>query len=149
MPLNPALKFDSLRIPAMGHALNELIKDSEYDWSGCSTFTTEEEYKELKWAMKNPPPERQGIDKWTGEPLNIVSAEEAGAPSFEEVKAKYDEYMIEYNEAAGKRERVRHYPEIKEQLDMLYHDIDSGLLGEQAKESSFYSTIKEIKETYQ
>lgn len=149
MPLDPALKFDSLRIPAMGHALNELIKDSGYDWSGCSTFTTEEEYKQLKWAIKNPPPEKQGIDKWTGEPLNIVSAEEAGAPSFEEVKSKYEEYMIEYNEAEGKRQRVGKYPEIKEQLDMLYHDIDSGLLGEQAKQSSFYSTIKEIKDTYQ
>jgi hypothetical protein len=149
MALDPALKFDSLRIPAMGHALNELIKDSGYDWSGCSTFETEEEYKELKWAIINPPPERMGIDKWTGEPLNIVSAEEAGAPSFEEVKAKYDEYMEEYNAAAGKRERVRHYPEIKEQLDMLYHDIDNGLLGDQAKESNFYTTIKEIKDTYQ
>ncbi len=149
MPLDPALKFDSLRIPAMGHALEELIKDSGYDWSGCSTFETEEEYKTLRWAIKNPPPEKQGIDKWTGDPLNLVSAEEAGAPSFEEVKAKYDEYLEEYNAAAGKRQRVRHYPELKEQLDLLYHDIDSGLLGEQAKESTFYTTIKEIKDTYQ
>ena len=29
---------------------------------------------------------------------------------------------------------------------MLYHDIDSGLFGEQAKSGSFYSHIKEIKE---
>lgn len=149
MSLDPSLKFDSLRVPVMGHALNELIKDSDYDWSGCSTFETEEEYKQLKWAMKNAPPEKQGIDKWTGEPLNRVSAEEAGAPSFEEIKSKHDEYMEEYNLAAGKRERVRHYPEIKEQLDMLYHDIDNGLLGDQAKESNFYTTIKEIKDTYQ
>jgi len=149
MTLDPALKFDSLRLPAMGHALNELIKDSGYDWSGCSTFETEYEYKQLKWAIKNPPPEKQGIDKWTGEPLNIVSDEEAGAPSFEEIKLKYDEYLEEYNAAAVKRERVRHYPEIKEQLDMLYHDIDNGLLGDQSKESNFYTTIKEIKDTYQ
>jgi hypothetical protein len=32
---------------------------------------------------------------------------------------------------------------------MLYHDIDNGLLGDQAKESNFYTTIKEIKDTYQ
>lgn len=149
MPLDPALKFDDLRIPAMGHALNELIANSDYDWSGCSTFETEEEYNQLLWAMKNPPPEKQGIDKWTGEPLNRVSAQEANAPSFEEIKKKYDEYLVEYNKAAGKRQRIRHYPEIKEQLDMLYHDIDSGLLGEQAKTSNFYTTIKEIKDTYQ
>jgi hypothetical protein len=28
---------------------------------------------------------------------------------------------------------------------MLYKDIDAGLLGEAAKESQFYTTIKEIK----
>lgn len=149
MSLDPALKFDSLRLPAMGHALNDLIKDSDYDWSGCSTFTTEEEYKELKWAIKNPPPEKQGIDQWTGDPLNLVTSEEAKVPSFEEVKSKYEEYLTEYNEAARKRERVRQYPNIKDQLDMIYHAIDDGLLGETAKESDFYATIKEIKDTYQ
>ena len=149
MPLDPALKFDDLRKPAMGHALNELIKDSDYDWSGCSTFETEEEYNTLIWAIKNPPPEKQGVDKWTGEPLNRVSAEEAGAPSFEEVKKKYEEYILEYDQSAGKRKRIEHYPELKEQLDMLYHDIDQGLLGGQAKESQFYTTIKQIKDTYQ
>jgi len=149
MSLDSALKFDSLRRPAMGHALNELLKDSEYDWSGCTTFETEEEYKELRWAIKNPPPEKQGIDKWTGDPLNLVTAEEAGAPTFAEIKSKYDEYIQEYEEAAGKRERVRNYPDLKEQLDMLYHAIDDGLLGEQAKTSEFYTTIKEVKDTYQ
>jgi hypothetical protein len=49
----------------------------------------------------------------------------------------------------GKRERVRHYPDIKDQLDMIYHAIDNGLLGEQAKTSEFYTNIKEIKDTYQ
>ena len=35
---------------------------------------------------------------------------------------------------------------IPEQLDMLWHDIDEGLFGEQAKTGEFYSTIKSIKD---
>lgn len=40
------------------------------------------------------------------------------------------------------------YPDVVDQLDSLYHDIDSGLLGEPAKKSSFYLTRKEVKDTY-
>lgn len=149
MTLDSHLKFDSLRSPAMGHALNELIKDSNYDWSGCSTFQTEEEYNELFWAIKTPPPEKSGIDPLTGDPLNRVSAEEANAPSFSAIKSKYEEYLLEYDAAAKKRERIQYYPEWKEQFDMLYHDIDSGLLGDSAKLSKFYTTINNIKNTYQ
>lgn len=42
--------------------------------------------------------------------------------------------------------RRNSFQRLEEQLDMLYHDIDSGLFGEQAKSGSFYSHIKEIKE---
>ena len=44
-------------------------------------------------------------------------------------------------------DRKDEYPEIGEQLDMLYHaiDADSDLKG---KFSNFYSTIKSIKEKY-
>lgn len=40
------------------------------------------------------------------------------------------------------------YPEVIEQLDCLYHDIDSGLLGEDAKESSFYLARKAVKDEF-
>ena len=45
-----------------------------------------------------------------------------------------------------KWDREAAYPEIKEQLDKLYHDIDGGLLGEDAKTGSWYLAIKEIKD---
>lgn len=35
-----------------------------------------------------------------------------------------------------------------EQLDMLCHDIDDGLLGEAAKETRFYLARKEVKEAF-
>jgi len=42
--------------------------------------------------------------------------------------------------------RRNSFQRLEEQLDMLYHDIDGGLFGEQAKSGSFYAHIKEIKE---
>lgn len=43
-------------------------------------------------------------------------------------------------------QRMAAYPPDAEQLDMLYHDIGNGLLGEAAKTSSFYLTRKAVKE---
>ena len=39
------------------------------------------------------------------------------------------------------------YPGITEQLDLLWHDIDDGKFGDTAKTSSFYTTIKNIKDS--
>ena len=41
--------------------------------------------------------------------------------------------------------RAREYPQIREQLDMLWHAIDQGGLD---KESDFYKELKKIKEKY-
>ena len=39
------------------------------------------------------------------------------------------------------------YPGIAEQLDLLWHDINDGKLGDTAKTSSFYTTIKNVKDS--
>ena len=39
------------------------------------------------------------------------------------------------------------YPNISEQLDLLWHDIDAGKFGATAKTSSFYTTIKNVKDS--
>lgn len=44
--------------------------------------------------------------------------------------------------------REKEFPELKEQLDLLWHSIDRGFLGEQAKQSPFYIKLKEIKDKY-
>lgn len=44
--------------------------------------------------------------------------------------------------------RAGAYPEMIEQIDMLYHDIDNGLLGEPAKQSSFYLARKSVKDEF-
>ena len=44
--------------------------------------------------------------------------------------------------------RADAYPPDVEQLDMLYHDIDKGLLGKTAQASSFYLARKDVKEAF-
>ena len=85
------------------------------------------------------------------------------ARSIEEIKASLDTNtdddalltaQAEYTRAQEldeetngyKYDRENAYPEIKEQLDKLYHDIDGGLLGEDAKTGSLYLALKEVKD---
>jgi hypothetical protein len=64
---------------------------------------------------------------------------DATLPTEEEVTDKLEELTIEYN-------RYVSYPDLREQLDKLFHDIDSGLLGEDAKTGSLYLALKEVKD---
>ena len=43
---------------------------------------------------------------------------------------------------------LRHYSyaQVGEQLDMLWHDIDQGLFGQEARTGLFYQTIQNIKQ---
>ena len=63
----------------------------------------------------------------------------ATMPSEEEVNAKIVELEWERNRKIA-------YPVIAEQLDKLFHDIDGGLLGEDAKTGSLYLALKEVKD---
>ena len=56
-----------------------------------------------------------------------------------------DPRMIEWNHEIA---RTKLYTDIKDQLDMLYKDIDAGFFGENAKNSTWYQHIKEVKETH-
>ena len=44
-----------------------------------------------------------------------------------------------------KTQRAENYPQVRDQLDMLWHAIDNGTLN---KTSDFYTTIKAVKDTY-
>ena len=44
--------------------------------------------------------------------------------------------------------RKHHYQFIGEQLDVLFHDIDSGKFGNDAKTSNFYINRKAVKDKY-
>ena len=56
-----------------------------------------------------------------------------------------DPRLIEYTHDVA---RQHLYPELRNQIDMLWHDIDSGLFGDAAKTGTFYTTIKQVKDTH-
>ena len=64
-------------------------------------------------------------------------------PTEEEIQTKLKELQVEYN--AKQYQRDRNYPNIGEQLDMLWHAIDNGeILGD--KSCDFFKTLKKVKD---
>ncbi len=61
-----------------------------------------------------------------------------------EVKKPSKEYIDKWEETYGWQ--GRQYPFWKDQLDILWHDIDDGKFGVEAKTSEFYKEIKKIKD---
>ena len=50
--------------------------------------------------------------------------------------------------ATNSTKRAGYYDKLAEQLDKLYHDIDSGKLGTDAKTGNFYLGRKAVKDKY-
>lgn len=59
----------------------------------------------------------------------------------EQIAAELVRLQAEYE--AKEYQRLRQYPSVGDQLDMLWHAIDSGTLN---KTSDFYTTIKAVKD---
>ena len=59
-----------------------------------------------------------------------------------DIQTKITELENEYTNNQYKRNRAAAYPEIKEQLDKLWHDIDNGTL---TKSGDFYTAINTVK----
>lgn len=148
------LRYDRLKAPFRGHVLDALLaeRNIQADYAGSHSFGSEEEYLNLIWHDNSLSDEEKGFDPVTGWNKNRRTYAEMASkfpnlPTWEEIEAEYSEYLTDYDAYAGKRERT--YPRMQEQLDMLFHDIDAGLLGEPAKTSSFYTNIKAIKDAHQ
>lgn len=84
----------------------------------------------FKGYTGNPPETKeqyQGMDIW---------ADKSTAPSWEVISTEIEKLKV-------KEARAKQYPELAEQLDMLWHAIDSGTLD---KDSDFYTSLKAVKE---
>ena len=65
-------------------------------------------------------------------------------PSDSAIQAKYDELVTLWTTTNEPRtDRMLSYPDIEEQLDKLFHDIDDGKLD---KTGTFYTAIKAVKD---
>lgn len=142
-------RYDKLKAPFRGHALADLLvrRGGKYEFSGSFSFQTEAEYRQLEFRDTTASEEEAEIDKWTGRPGNLYTFDQVSSeiPTWAEVEAEYADDLAEYAAYEGKRKRE--YPDIKEQLDLLFKDIEAGKLGEAAKTSQFYTTIKGIKDS--
>lgn len=65
-------------------------------------------------------------------------------PSDSAIQAKYDELVTLWTTTNEPRtDRALSYPNIEEQLDKLFHDIDDGKLD---KTGAFYTALKAVKD---
>ena len=62
-----------------------------------------------------------------------------------DIDAKYDELIKAWNDSEYQRNRKPEYPQIGDQLDMLFHAIDAGKVD---KTSDFYKSLKAVKDKY-
>ena len=82
-------------------------------------------------------------EKHDGTYESIVWKDSSDIVSKKIIDAKAAEIETDYVSKQYQRDRANIYPEIKEQLDMLWHAIDSGTLD---KTSDFYTTLKKVKD---
>ena len=67
-------------------------------------------------------------------------------PSEADIDAKVAEYTAEWDAQAYSRNRKEEYPDLAEQLDLLWHAIDTGTLDDRDHRNKFYTTLKQVKE---
>ena len=66
-------------------------------------------------------------------------------PSIEEIRQKANQLKQQIEDTQYQRDRVKTYPSIGDQLDMLWHAMDSGVL---PKYEPFYDAIKNVKDQF-
>jgi hypothetical protein len=76
----------------------------------------------------------------------ILMTDEEVAQQIMDPSLRTPEYIANRIGAPEATDHSNIYPNIAEQLDRLWHDIDTGLLGNQAKTGDFYLAIKAVKD---
>ena len=63
-------------------------------------------------------------------------------PTEEQIQAKLTELQADYDAKQYQRDRETSYPEIREQLDLLYHDMTAG---KGDKTGEWYKAVNKVK----
>ena len=148
------LRYDVLRAPESGHALQGIIDDQglteKIEFSGSFSCENEQQYLESIRYTDNRDSvteAEKAFDTSTGQFKNggftaaEITARGWTAPTWAEITAELNDMKAEYASYAGKRKRI--YPGVNDQLDQLFHDIEDGKLD---KTGSWYTAIKAIKD---
>ena len=67
-------------------------------------------------------------------------------PTENTIQTKLSELQAEWDSLEYARNRAEQYPELTEQLDLLWHAIDTGTLDDRDHRNKFYSMLKQVKE---
>ena len=78
----------------------------------------------------------------------VVLDDEKVKASMTKLKAEYSVNLYKIERTTNTDENKPPYAPIADQLDMLWHDIDSGKLGDAAKTGTWYLTAKKVKEDF-
>ena len=76
--------------------------------------------------------------EWEIEPEN--------KPTDEEIQTEVVKQEKLIKDTQYQRDRAEAYPELKEQLDLLWHAIDGGKFNVKSKETDFYKKLKAVKD---
>ena len=85
----------------------------------------------------------------SGEDVNRITWEDGNPTSItnDAILAKQTELQTAYDAKAYARTRANAYPSIGDQLDMLWHAIDTGdWTAAKVKTTSFYTELKAVKD---
>ena len=77
---------------------------------------------------------------------DIIWQDERPIPNKEEVELETQKVQAEYDAKQYQRDRADAYPDLKEQLDLLWHAIDDGKFNVKSKETDFYKKLKAVKD---
>jgi len=78
-------------------------------------------------------------------------AESIATGNFEIIEKEEETFhdpVVKYAVPRSNYKVPRNYGTIQEQLDDLWHDVDNGFFGEDAKNGEWYKKIKDIKDRY-
>ncbi len=87
-----------------------------------------------------------GEEITTEEQWTAFLALELELDDFKRLDGRAAEILDPGTEWKRPHEWVREYPDLPEQLDALYKDIDAGKLGADAKTGTWYTAIKAVKD---
>jgi len=74
--------------------------------------------------------------------IEWIDDEKRDPPTWDEIEEEIKREVVIYNYYLYERNREKQYPDWRDQLDMLYHDIKSGNLNN----GSWINTIQKVKE---
>ena len=75
----------------------------------------------------------------------VLDGEEEKKFSSSDIDTKYTEMVSGWESEDYARKRAIEYPSFAEQLDLLWHAIDTGTLDDRDHRNKFYSTLKAVK----